>query len=316
MGANRPTISIVTATFNSSHLLKYAIASVLRSDYENWELLVIGDHCTDNTEACIAGFNDRRIRFTNLAVNSGQQAVPNNVGIAQATGYYVCFLNQDDMFLPWHLSYMLSQIENESAHIICARAAIIEPNGDSDSVTEIRARTLLRSPTKSEFNPRNPHLASTWFMPLAIAHEVGPWKLEHELFTTPSQDWLFRAWRSGKRVTCAQSVSLVILASGQRNNSYLGKRDAEHKFVFHNLVANNYLIPYVLQTVEQDEFSLSRFSWRRLLAHLYYASIGKLLVAMNIHPTIPTLIIKHGAKRGGFVKYWKFQVGISKENPR
>ena len=102
-----PTISIITATYNCSHILRYAIASVLNSDFDDWELIVVGDHCTDDTEACVAGFDDDRIRFFNLEVNSGQQATPNNFGLSKARGEYVCYLNHDDLFLPWHLSTML-----------------------------------------------------------------------------------------------------------------------------------------------------------------------------------------------------------------
>ena len=53
-----PTVSIVAATYDSSHLLRHAIGSVLLQDFQDWELIVVGDCCTDDTEAVVAGFGD------------------------------------------------------------------------------------------------------------------------------------------------------------------------------------------------------------------------------------------------------------------
>ena len=59
-----PKVSIITATYNCSHILRYAINSVLNSGFRDWELIVVGDHCTDDTQECVASFNDDRIRFS------------------------------------------------------------------------------------------------------------------------------------------------------------------------------------------------------------------------------------------------------------
>ena len=68
-----PRVSIITSTFNRSNVLRLAIASVRRSTFEDWELLVVGDHCTDDTEAVVSAFGDSRIRFFNLPQNHGEQ---------------------------------------------------------------------------------------------------------------------------------------------------------------------------------------------------------------------------------------------------
>jgi hypothetical protein len=76
-----PPVSIVIATYNRSHVVAHAIASVRRSTVTDWELIVVGDHCTDDTEAVVAGFADPRITWVNLAENAGEQSGPNNEGI-------------------------------------------------------------------------------------------------------------------------------------------------------------------------------------------------------------------------------------------
>ena len=99
-GRAGPLVSVVVATYNSSHLLRYALRSILLSDHWNLDVVVVGDHCTDDTPSVISSLADERIRFINLERNSGQQATPNNVGVAAARGEYIAFLNHDDVWLP------------------------------------------------------------------------------------------------------------------------------------------------------------------------------------------------------------------------
>jgi len=92
-----PLVSVIIATYNRSNVLAIAIKTVLAQTYPQWELLVIGDACTDDTAAVVAGFGDVRIRFHNLAQNVGEQSGPNNEGMQQAKGKYFAFLNHDDL---------------------------------------------------------------------------------------------------------------------------------------------------------------------------------------------------------------------------
>jgi glycosyltransferase involved in cell wall biosynthesis len=75
-----PAASIVIATYNRPQVLRYAIRSVLQSTFEDWELIVVGDGCTDGTEALARSFGDARISWHSLPENSGNQAAPNNAG--------------------------------------------------------------------------------------------------------------------------------------------------------------------------------------------------------------------------------------------
>jgi len=55
-----PTVSIIIATYNRSRVLRHAIESVRNSRFADWELIVVGDACTDDTAACVAAFGDPR----------------------------------------------------------------------------------------------------------------------------------------------------------------------------------------------------------------------------------------------------------------
>ncbi len=104
-------VSVIIATYNRPHVLKLALQSLLDQDHKDWEGLVIGDACSDETASVVAGFDDSRLRYENLAENCGEQSGPNNRGLALATGPYVAYLNHDDLWWPDHLSSSLAFLE-------------------------------------------------------------------------------------------------------------------------------------------------------------------------------------------------------------
>ena len=73
-------------TYNRSNVLRYAIESVLAQTVSDWEMIVIGDACTDDTAEVVESFGDGRIRFHNLDQNVGEQSGPNNVGTSIPVG--------------------------------------------------------------------------------------------------------------------------------------------------------------------------------------------------------------------------------------
>jgi Glycosyl transferase family 2 len=79
-----PTVTVIIQTFNRSNILPHAIGSVLWQTYGDWELLVIGDGCTDDSAAVVARFTNPRIRFINRAERVGGQSGPNDEGARTA----------------------------------------------------------------------------------------------------------------------------------------------------------------------------------------------------------------------------------------
>ncbi len=95
-----PLFSIIITTYNRASLLPRAINSVLNQSCQNFELIVIDDGSTDNTEEVIKPFkNNRRITYYKLEENKGI-AVARNRGLDLATGDYITFVGSDDELLP------------------------------------------------------------------------------------------------------------------------------------------------------------------------------------------------------------------------
>ena len=88
-------ISIIMPAYNAGLFIKEAINSVLRQSYANWELIIINDGSTDETEKIVKAFQEKRIRYFNQ-LNKGVSAA-RNVGLSKMNGEYFCFLDADDV---------------------------------------------------------------------------------------------------------------------------------------------------------------------------------------------------------------------------
>lgn len=119
--SEHPLVSVCVATYNRAHLLtERAIPSVLSQTYENLELIVVGDGCSDETEALVRGITDPRLRFHDVG-DSHRKSYPDdplrrwmvagtvaaNEALSLARGEYVTHLDDDDEYLPERLERLV-----------------------------------------------------------------------------------------------------------------------------------------------------------------------------------------------------------------
>lgn len=119
------------ATYDRSELLPYSIGSVMRQSLPDWELIVVGDACTDDTAQVVGELAaaDPRIRFVNRTPRCGEQAGPNNHGVKLAQGRYIAFLNHDDLWLADHLERGVDAIERLGADLVLPLPLNIDRHG-------------------------------------------------------------------------------------------------------------------------------------------------------------------------------------------
>ena len=123
-----PEVTVIISTYNCSKTLQCAIQSVLNQDFQDFEIQVIGDGCTDDSEAVVSSFNDSRIHWFNLPVNIGSQYAPNNEGLKRASGKYIAYLGHDDLWFPDHLSKLKSFIESGDFEFVHSLTILIRPD--------------------------------------------------------------------------------------------------------------------------------------------------------------------------------------------
>lgn len=92
-------VSIITPTYNCGRFIAETIECVLAQTYQNWEMLIVDDCSTDNTEQVVRLYNDTRIKYHCLKQNSGA-AVARNEALKMAKGRWIAFLDSDDLWTP------------------------------------------------------------------------------------------------------------------------------------------------------------------------------------------------------------------------
>jgi glycosyltransferase involved in cell wall biosynthesis len=219
---HRPTVSVVIATYNRSDVLAFAVESVLAQGYADWELWVIGDACTDETEALMQGYcaRDPRIHFHNRPQNFGEQSAPNNDGVARARGDYIAFLNHDDLWLDDHLETALAALRDTDADLVFTLTLAVDP----DHSTRIIGATPGGRYDPALFVP-----ASSWLVRRPALERIGPWRPAATLYNIPSQDWLCRAWGAGLTLRAVPRLTVVAVPSGKRKDSYRSRDTEQHR---------------------------------------------------------------------------------------
>lgn len=107
-------ITVITPTYNRAEYLGNAIDSVLAQTYSDFELIVVDDNKPESearkaTEEVMKKYHDPRIRYLQNPKNVGG-AASRNVGIYEAKGDYIAFLDDDDMYLPDRLETQYKQM--------------------------------------------------------------------------------------------------------------------------------------------------------------------------------------------------------------
>ena len=129
-------VSVVIPTYNHAHFLVQSLQSVLDQTYPHWEALVVDNHSQDNTDEVVRGFGDPRIRLLKIH-NQGVIAASRNLGIREAAGKWIAFLDSDDRWYPQKLQIVMAAAEPGDAYDVLSTDEVMV---DARS----GARTILR----------------------------------------------------------------------------------------------------------------------------------------------------------------------------
>ena len=126
-------VSIIMPSYNTGRFIAESIESVQAQTYTNWELIIVDDCSTDDTDAVVAQYcKDTRIRYLKNEKNSGA-AVSRNYALREARGKWIAFLDSDDLWEPEKLCKQIAFMENNGYHFSYANYIEIDessvPNG-------------------------------------------------------------------------------------------------------------------------------------------------------------------------------------------
>jgi glycosyltransferase involved in cell wall biosynthesis len=124
-----PLVTVVIPAYNAAKTIRRALDSIFIQDYAPIEVIVINDGSQDETGELVSGYARREIRLHNLPQNMGVSAA-SNVGVVEARGKYIAFLDADDEWLPAKLHRQIDLLEaNPRAVLANGGRIVINPFG-------------------------------------------------------------------------------------------------------------------------------------------------------------------------------------------
>jgi glycosyltransferase involved in cell wall biosynthesis len=109
---NKPFISIITPTYNRADLIPDTIRSLQQQEYDNYEIIIVDDGSTDNTEEVVLAMADARTIY--VKKQNAERAAARNFGARMAKGEYINFFDSDDIALRNHLSEAVKIINSHN----------------------------------------------------------------------------------------------------------------------------------------------------------------------------------------------------------
>lgn len=124
-------VSVIIPIFNSEKYISDTIISVQNQTYQNWEMLLVDDGSTDETQTIITSFlTDKRIQFYPLEKNSGT-GVARNFALAKANGKYISFLDADDLWKSDKLEKQINFLQTHNQPFTFSFYDCIDEQGNS-----------------------------------------------------------------------------------------------------------------------------------------------------------------------------------------
>jgi len=175
------------ATYNRGRHVLPSIQSVMQQSFQDFELLIVGDQCTDDTEAVIRPLLSEKVRWHNRSENSGSQSLPNNTGIELAKGANIAYIGHDDIWSKDHLISLMTLFTAESGlHFAVSGAIFHMPSG------------IERPEVTGIFDDQSAKF-SHFFPPSSFAHrrdviaKIGGWRHPTEIKATVDCEILLKA---------------------------------------------------------------------------------------------------------------------------
>ena len=120
-------------SYNTAPYIMETIQSVLNQSYQNWELIIVDDCSTDNTDQVVACIRDERIKYFKNEKNSGA-AASRNRALRESKGRWIAFLDSDDLWMPEKLEKQIAFMESNVYHFSYTNYEEMDMDGNSTGI--------------------------------------------------------------------------------------------------------------------------------------------------------------------------------------
>ena len=269
MDSINPKVSIILPTYNGEKYIKTAINAILAQTYNNWELIIVDDCSTDNTNKIINEFaqKDLRIKVIRNEVNK-KVAASLNIGFSHAAGDYYTWTSDDNYYKPAAIEKMVKFLQkNPDYGMVYAISDMIDENGK-------KYAEWGATPADAEKIFDANYIGACFLYTKGVAKKVGEYS--QNLTLVEDHEYWIRIKLAAKITNIPESLYVYRLHSksltGQ--NTYTGRiKDFDMMF--------NYEKVYVEKFPELQQYMNSFMKVRRILRQKELVSIKELLKYLN-----------------------------------
>ncbi|MBA3909450.1 MAG: glycosyl transferase [Rhodobacter sp.] len=223
MTGSAPLFTVIMATWGRGRHILPSVTSVLQQSFKDFELIVVGDACVDETEAVLAEVKDPRVKWFNLTSRCGSQSAPNNAGIAASRGSIIAYLGHDDVWDPNHLAEVARAFASPEAPDFVVSGLIAHlPNG-------LKGSAVMGLFGEDSDKHRYFFPPSSFAHRKTIVDQIGPWGMPKDLRPPVDAEFLLRAAAANLRFVSTGVVTVHKFTSVLRYLAYLQQSSDEQE---------------------------------------------------------------------------------------
>ncbi|TSJ39870.1 glycosyltransferase family 2 protein [Fluviicola chungangensis] len=218
-----PFLSIIVPTYNRAHLIKKTLISLLDQSFQDYEIIVVDDGSTDNTEEVVCSLQSPKIVYYKIV--NGERAKARNFGMQKATGKYINWFDSDDLALPHHCETIHDAAQTaQLPDIIRVNYELYNP------ITKKRKRIKHKKDIRTDILKGNSFGTASVIVKRDIALS-NPFEECRNL--SASEDYeLWLRLVSKYRFTCVDTVTnLLVEHKGRSVRTMSGQHDLEKRFL-------------------------------------------------------------------------------------
>lgn len=137
-------VSVIMPSYNTAKFIEETINSVLNQTYQNFEIIIVDDCSTDNTDEVVAQIRDERIKYIKNEKNSGA-ALSRNRALREAKGKWIAFLDSDDVWLPEKLEKQIAFMKENGYKFSYTAYEEIDENSSPLNVSVTGPRKITKA---------------------------------------------------------------------------------------------------------------------------------------------------------------------------
>ena len=213
-----PKISVIIVNYNGKKLLEKCLESLFKTDYNNFEVILVDNNSTDGSMEFVTK-NYPKIIVIKLDSNKGF-AEPNNIGAKIAKGEYLLFLNNDTVTTTNFISEMVKVLEKDEKIAIC-QSLLLKPDGNIDSSGDFidKMGIVYNSKTKTdEIKEISSARGACMLIRKKIFDKLGGFD-EKFFFSFEDVDLGWRSWILGYKVVIVPN-SIVYHSAGKTSSNF------------------------------------------------------------------------------------------------